>query len=141
MTIFLALLSRLVPTAHAVTLNQTGTAVNDSIAQMWLTICNTLPFCGVGIDAPRLFACKIGRFIFGSLSGVAVGIVIYAAIRMMLSEGDESAIAESKKMIAYAAGGMVLSMVAWALVPFVASVIASLFGDAAWQVIPLQCTY
>lgn len=128
----------LIPEAHAVTLESAG-ATNPGVALMWMQICNILPFCGVGLDAPRMFACKIARFIFGSISGLGVCVVIYAALRMTIAQGDDSAIDEAKKMIYYAAGGIVLSMIAFAMVPFISIVISAAFGEAFSPTVPLSC--
>jgi membrane protein YqaA with SNARE-associated domain len=134
----LALLQYFVDTAHAVTLQGAG-STNPAVAQMWNKICTVLPFCSVGMDAPRLFACKIARFIFGSISGVAIAVIIYSAIKMITAQGDESAISESKKIIFYASGGVILAMISFAVVPFISIVIASAFGNASTPVVPLQC--
>lgn len=128
----------LIPVAHAVTLDTAGSA-DVHIFGMWQSICSTLPFCYVGLDAPRLFACKIARFIFGSISGVGVCVVIYAALRIVFAQGEESGIDEAKKMIFYAAVGIALSMMAFAIVPFISIVISAAFGSAFTPTVPLSC--
>ena len=136
---FLAALHRLlVPAASAVSLDNAGSQ-NPGIAAMWQKICATMPFCDVGVDAPRLFACKIARVVFGSLSGIAVCIVIYAGIQLITGQGDEGKIGEAKKTILFAALGTFLGVMAWALVPFAAMAISYAFGSATFAVVPLQC--
>jgi hypothetical protein len=138
MLLLLALLHLVIPEVHAATLDHAGSS-NPAIAGMWASICSTLPFCGVGADAPRLFACKLARFIFGSISGAAVCVVIYGGLRLVTSQGDESGVSDAKQIIAYAAGGLALAMIAFAAVPFAAVVVSSAFGGGAASVVPLQC--
>lgn len=134
------------PDAYAVTLEQSGVwqsagQPNAPIAMMWAQICNILPFCDVGADAPRLIACKIARLVFNSITGIAICVVIFAGIKMMIAQGDEGAVGEAKKMVAYAAAGIVLSMIAWAVVPFVSMVVSEGFGSIAWAIVPLTCNF
>ncbi len=130
-----------IQTAHAVTLEQAGFWQSEAIRGMWTQICGILPFCSIGADAPRMIACKIARLVFNSITGIAICVVIFAGIKMMLAQGDEGGVSEAKKMIAYAVAGIVLSMIAWAVVPFISMAITAGFGSIAWSIVPLSCNF
>jgi len=51
---------------------------------------------------------------------VAVIIIIAAGIRMVTSRGDSSAVAKAMKTITYAVAGLVVAMVSFVIVYFVA---------------------
>ncbi|TSC79342.1 MAG: hypothetical protein G01um101425_622 [Candidatus Peregrinibacteria bacterium Gr01-1014_25] len=138
MRVLLFLIGLLPSTALAVTLEKAGQE-NDFIGDMWSKIMGILPFSDVGADAPRLFACKIAKFIFGSISGAAVCVIIYAGIQLIITEGDEGKVGEAKKMMLYAVGGLVLGMISWAIVPFASMAISAAFGSAVFPIVTLQC--
>ena len=111
------------PAVHAVVLNNAGTwspngGANQGIISMWATICQTLPFCNLGANAPAFFLAKVVRFIFFTIGGVAVCVIIYAGIVLVMSEGSEESWSEAKKIIIYALGGIILAIMGSAIVTY-----------------------
>lgn len=119
----LSLLHRwLIPEAEAVVLNQAGQQ-NPGVQSMWRTICQTLPFCNVGFNAPGLFVAKLIAFIFSIFGGVAVLVIIYAGIKMLLSQGNDEALTDARKIILYAAVGIILALLANGIVYYLSTVV------------------
>ena|SRR3990167_7626777 len=121
------LLSLLIGTAHAVRLENAGTwtvdgSINAAVASMWVKICMTLPFCTVGANAPAFLAMKLIRFISSLILGVGVLVMIYAGIKVTLSEGSDESVTEAKKIGMWAASGIGLSILARVVVEYVGNV-------------------
>lgn len=125
----LSLLHRwLVPVAQAVVLENAGSwspsgAPNPGVQMMWARICRTLPFCGVGPAAPAFFVGKVIRFIFLAIGGIAVLMIIYAGIKLIIAQGSDEALTEARKIVLYAAAGIVLSIIGNALIVYISSVV------------------
>jgi hypothetical protein len=117
-----AFLAILVQTAHAARLETVGSR-NPVIANMWARICSTLPFCTVGANAPAFFGAKIARFVSSTILVLGVAVLIYAGIKIILSQGNEEALNEGKKIGMYALGGIALSILAQAIIRYVATVV------------------
>lgn len=115
----LALLSALIPAAHAAVIDTAGIDDGPGVASMWATICSTLPFCDVGSTAPSFLLDKITTFVFSLIVGVGIIVIIYSGLRLVSSLGDEGRIAESKKTIMFAVGGILLAIMARAIVLFI----------------------
>lgn len=122
MRLLLAILDWLVPTAHAVVLQTAGSS-NPGVQSMWTTICQTMPFCGVGLLAPGFFGAKLVRFILSIIGGTAVVVIIYGGIKMLLSQGSEEALTEARKIVMYAAAGLILALLANVVIFYVSSVV------------------
>jgi len=110
-----ALLDLLVPTAHAVILEQIGGGMT---AGMWGAICSVLPYCATGANAPIVFATRVTQFVLMLVGGVAVCAIVYAGIKMMIEQGNDSAVAEAKKIVLYAAAGLVLAIMASTIIGY-----------------------
>lgn len=123
--LFLALL----PAAHAVVLNTTGGA---AAAGMWASICAFMPYCDLGAAAPQFFACKVSHFFFLIITGAAVCAITYGGIKMMAGTGQDSGYEEAKKIVMYAAIGLVLAILSKTLIDFVITeVVPDLVGGTA----------
>jgi hypothetical protein len=96
---------------------------HPAVIQMWGTVCDVLPFCNVGANAPILFASKIVSFIFEIITGIAVLVLIYAAIKLIISQGNDEALGEAKKIGLWALGGVALSITAQAVVLYFRNVL------------------
>jgi hypothetical protein len=83
---------------------------------MWQQICQTLPFCAVGKNAPMFVATKVGSFIAEVIGGAAVLVILYAAIRLVSARGGEEGVSESKKILLYAVIGLILAIISDAVV-------------------------
>ena len=110
----LAILHWLIPLAHA-DIEQLG-ATDPGVNVMWQVICGTLPFCGGGSLTILGLACKVARFIWMTIGAVAVCFIIYAGIKIVISQGDEGAIGEGKKIVTHAVIGLVLALLAGAAI-------------------------
>ena len=54
------------------------------------------------------------------IAGVlAVGMIIYSGVRMVMSQGDAGKVAQEKKTITYAVTGLIIVVLAYAIVTFV----------------------
>lgn len=115
------------PVAHAQTLRTAG-STNPAVSAMWTHICTVLP-CSTASTGPTgsnegsslivAFTSAVVNFVFPLVSVVAVIMVVYAGIRIVTSDGDESKVSEAKKIIMYAAAGVILSIMTTAIVSFV----------------------
>ncbi|OGJ56099.1 hypothetical protein A2706_02120 [Candidatus Peribacteria bacterium RIFCSPHIGHO2_01_FULL_51_35] len=118
----LSLIGSLISVAHAQVLQNVGTA-NPGVASMWATVCSTVPFCSVGTGAPALLFLKISGFLLMMIGGVAVAALIYAGIKIILSRGQDEGMSEGKKIAMYALLGLVLAIIADALVLYVVQLV------------------
>lgn len=122
MTFLFSLLGHLIPSASAQTLRNAG-AGGAGVSDMWANICGILP-CITG-TAPGgsglidTLALAVIRFIFPLTSVVAVIMVMYAGIKIVTSDGSDDKISEAKKTIMYAVAGVILSLMATAIITFV----------------------
>ena len=57
--------------------------------------------------------------LFMIAGALAVGIIIYAAIRMVISQGDASKVAQERHTIMYAVAGLVVVLISYAVVRFI----------------------
>ena len=97
-----------VGTAHA----QDG----PGVAEMWETICSSLPYCNLGTSAPAFFSQRIVNFIFPLIVAAAVCVIIYAGIKMIT--GGEEGYTEAKTIITYAAVGIILAILTGSIFVF-----------------------
>lgn len=51
---------------------------------------------------------------------LAVGMIIYAAVRMVISQGDSAKMEQEKKTIMYAVTGLIVTLLAYVIVGFIA---------------------
>jgi hypothetical protein len=111
MRLLILLLSALAPSSAYAALGQIGNN-NPAVANMWDTICRTLPFCGLNAaTAPNYFAGKVIAIIASLISVVAIIMIIYASLQLSTSQTDEAKIGEAKKIITYAVVGLILAIV------------------------------
>jgi hypothetical protein len=98
-------------------------AVNKAFAQASGAIFQQT---GAGITAAQQgdFATTVTNIInyfLGILGLVAVGFLIYAGVLMVTAGGNDDAISKAKKIITYAVIGIVIIILSWTIVSFVAS--------------------
>ena len=112
MSFLFAVIGLLAPSAHAASLQNLG-ATNPGVNSMWASICNTLPFCGLGADTlPGFISGRIIMIVQSLITSIAIIMIIYASIQLSTSQLDDGKIEEAKKIIMYALGGIILSLVA-----------------------------
>lgn len=122
----LDLLHRLIPVAHA-DIEQIGVQ-DPGVNVMWQVICGTLPFCGGGALTILGLACKVARGIWMTIGAVAVCFVIYAALKVVISQGDDTALGEAKTIVTHAVVGLILSLLAGAIITLIISLAYIAFG-------------
>ena len=128
MHFILFLLGLITPGAHAVTLDGAGEG-GAGVSAMWSRICSTLPYCSLGPEgAVEFFTGKIIVLIFSIIGGVGIALIVYAGIRMIVSQGQDEALVEAKKIVKYVAIGMTLALSATAAIGFFVSLMSTLFS-------------
>jgi hypothetical protein len=109
-----------IPHALAQTLNGAGQG-GAGVSDMWATICGVLP-CTVGgtggVGLVSYFSNRVIMFIWTLIGPTAVGMVIYAGIKVIMSEGKDEGREEAKKIIIYAAVGVILALISTAAIDF-----------------------
>ncbi len=113
-----AIVGFLIPSAHAQIVSNIGNA-NPGVAGMWQSVCNTVPFCGVGRGAPKLIYLKVTNVLLLLIGGIAVAVLIYAGIKLTISRGNDEGLTDAKKIATYAAAGLILAVIADAVVLYV----------------------
>lgn len=122
MLYFSFLLHRLfVPVAQAVTLDQNGAGA-PGVDSMWTTIKGL--FMGRGTWTPEqavtFFTNRIIDFLFVLIGMIAVGLLMYAGIRVMI--GGEEGLTEAKKIFTSTLIGVALALLAWVVIAFIMSI-------------------
>lgn len=117
------LIGTLIQSAHAVTLEQIGSA-GPGVSQMWNTIIGTFPHTSAGNGALALIALRIISFVLSLIGGAATAVMIYAGIKMVMSRGQDEGLSEAKKIALYALLGVILALLADVIVFFVCSFLA-----------------
>lgn len=130
MRILLVLFGSLVPAAAHAKVIDSALNKGAGVAQMWASICSTLPFCDVGNEAPAFFATKVTNFIFGIIIAAAILTIMFAGLRLISSAGSDDRMAEAKKTVGFALGGLVLAILGRSIILFIAnSLLPRLLGS------------
>ena len=114
MKLLLALIG--IPVASAGSVLKGVGSANPGVVTMWNEICSVMPFCDIGTAAPVMIGLKLTFSILLFIGGAAVAVLIYAAIRIIISRGNEEGLTEAKKVAIYAGLGIVLAILADAIV-------------------------
>ena len=114
----LSVIGSLIPKAHAAL--REGFAPNEAIQSMWDKICGVMlcQLSGQG-DPPMVLALKVTQFITKMIGGAASLVLLYAAIKVILSQGKDEGISEGKKIAMYALLGVVLAILSDRVIAFV----------------------
>lgn len=102
-----------------------GGDAGAGISDMWDQICTAVPFCnkvaqeGGPSQAVLSFAQQLVNLIYPLLSVMAVLMIIYAGIKVVLSQGNDDGISSAKDIIKYALIGVVLGILAKEILDFV----------------------
>lgn len=107
----------------AVAIAQQGPGGGPGVQSMWATICSTLPFCNLGTGAPAFFAQRALNLIFPLIAISAVVLIIYAGIKIIVANGSDDGVSSAKEILKYALGGLILSILATAIISFVMNVV------------------
>jgi hypothetical protein len=115
----------LVPSASAAAIDQLGQGA-EGIAQMWAMMKSLFPFANAGTQFPAIFLARVIEFVLTLIGGTAVCILIYAGIQLIT--GGEEKKAEAKKTAMYALAGVVLALLADAIVIYVRNLLQIAIG-------------
>ncbi len=115
------LLSFLAPVANAAGIETIGSGA-AGIDEMWSTIKSALPFTNIGAGGVTFVTLKATAIILSTLSAIAALSIVYGGIKM-ITTGTEEGFTEAKKLITYTAVGLVLAMLADAVVLYVIAVL------------------
>ena len=89
---------------------------------------------GCGNTGDELMGSKIPGVVSAILwiAGIlAVGMIIYSAVRMTISQGDSAKIEQEKKTITYAVVGLIITLLAYVIVGFVVGEFSGNGGESA----------
>ncbi len=112
--------------AHANTLDTVGTR-GAGVSAMWQMITGQFSLSGKSpSEAVAFFTSRIITFAFSIIGALAVGLVMYAGIRLIL--GGEEGRDEAKKIVQYTLFGVVLALIAFVAVAFVVGILHSLLS-------------
>ncbi|MBI3332069.1 hypothetical protein HYZ99_03885 [Candidatus Peregrinibacteria bacterium] len=120
MRLLLSLLGTLVQSAHA-GISQLGSS-NSGVSAMWSSICAVMP-CSGGKSTPALIAASVVKFLVDMIGGVAAAVLLYAAIKIIMSQGKDEGISEGKKIAMYALLGVVLAIISDGVISYLISVL------------------
>lgn len=126
----LILLGSLSPTlAIAANLNDVGKAtISPNYAKpMWDDICSILPYCGKGDQGVQIATGIVSKVILWTIGPAAVLVILYAAIRMVTSAGNDETVRKSmKEIILYALLGLILAVLADTIISFIYNLVAGI---------------
>lgn len=83
---------------------------------------------GLGTADLKSTVINIINWILGLLGIIAVVMILYAGFMWMTAGGNEDKVASSKKMISAAVVGLIIILLAWAIVNFVLKTTANVTG-------------
>jgi len=98
------------------------------VEAMWSQIRSIFPWTDTGGGGVAIILSKIMTFVLGVIASAAVAVLIYAAILMVMSAGDESKLEEAKKTATYALLGIVFAGIGEAVVMYTANLVGLAIG-------------
>jgi len=114
MSFLLTLLGLLTEQAHAAN------------ADIWGQYCSTFGACGEGQTFLMDLAGRTATFVFQLVGGGAVLAVLYGSVKLVI--GGEGGKEETKKIIQYALGGLILAIMGWSIVYYVEGLVRTATG-------------
>ena len=123
-TYLVILLTALLPLpAYAGGLADVGAAM---VTGMWIDVCTLLPYCGMGATGVGVITGIIVRTVLWIIGSSAILIILYAAVRIVSSAGNEETISKGKKVIFYAALGLLFAVLASTIVNYVFGLVSDI---------------
>ncbi len=116
MTFLSHIIGLLIPVAHA-DLDDWGSG-GAGVSAMWSQIRSSVFTTVAGGDVVTGITRGIVSFVFPLIAASATILIIYAGIRMIISQGKEDGYTEGKKIIMYALAGLILSLLARSFIQF-----------------------
>ena len=97
---------------------------SPGVSEMWSIIRGTFPGTGAGEDAAGMISRGVNSLVLQLIGGVAVAMVIYAGLRMVY--GSEEGYGEAKKILKYTIIGVILALIADAILNMVYAIIMNI---------------
>lgn len=118
--LFLMMVSSLKKTTQALAASSLGWLATASVA--YAELFGDVPPIGADPDDPRGAVIGIIEKVLSFMALIAVVIIVIAGIRLVVSQGDETAVDKGKKTILFAVIGLIVILLASAIVGFVADI-------------------
>ena len=113
-------------TAHAAGLADIGAGM---VTGMWVDVCTTLPYCGMGATGVALLAGIVIRTVLWAIGAGAVVVILYAAAQIVTAAGNEERVSKARKTIFYALLGLFFAVLANLIVNYVFGLVAGIAGS------------
>lgn len=91
---------------------------------MWTDVCTILPYCGQGASGVAIVTGIMIKTVLWLIGSGAVLIILFAAVRIVASGGNDEMVSKGKKMILYAVLGLLFAVLASIIVNFVFSFVS-----------------
>ena len=118
MIAFTSLLGTMIPRASAAVIEQLGQGA-PGIDGMWDQLKQTFPHTDMGSGGLAFLLLMLTNMILRFIGGIAVLMIVYGGIRMIMTVYDENSHGEAKKIVISACVGLILTMLADAVVMYV----------------------
>jgi hypothetical protein len=100
---------------------------NGYAASTWAQACTILPYCGMGANGIVIITGIVINTILWLVGSAAVIVILYAAIRMITSAGNDETVRKAwKETILYAALGLIATVLADAIINYVFSLVTGI---------------
>ena len=90
---------------------------------IWAQACTVLPYCNMGGQGVFIVTGIIVEAVLWTIGAGAVVVILYAAVRMISSGGSEEVLSKSKKVLFYAALGLLFAIMGSTIINFVFSLV------------------
>jgi hypothetical protein len=94
---------------------------------MWAGPCSVLPYCNLGANGVLIMTGIVINAILWAIGSAATLIILYAAIRLVVSGGNEEMVRKAwKEMIFYALLGLIFTILADTIVNYVIGLVSTI---------------
>lgn len=90
---------------------------------VWMSLSGILPHVGTGMPLGAIVSISIINFVLWTIGGTAVAVIIWGAIRIISSAGEQDKIESGKKAIKFAVIGLALGILGYAILVYVINVV------------------
>ena len=122
MRTLLSLLGLAVSRAHASTIEQLGAGM-PGIDQMWRELKQFFPFTDLGSRGLAFIVLRMINIVLRFIGGIGVLMIVYGGIRMIMTVQSEENATQARNIVLYACIGLILTILADAVVLYVLSVV------------------
>lgn len=94
---------------------------------IWADICTMLPYCGQGVQGVQITTNIVSNVIMWTIGPAAMLVILYAAIRIITSGGNDETVRKSmKEIILYALLGLILAILADTIISYIYNLVAGI---------------